>query len=234
MILDPASPRDEILRTCRLLIEPGDIHELRIPKSGRRGTISGYFNDSEKLADAALSVDGDVPAIYVTLNPCIPALLARAANRLRDRAESTTTDVDILRRRWLLLDFDPIRPSGVSSTDREHGRAIAVACAAWDHLKCAGFPDPVVADSGNGAHLLYSLKRANDSQTNDLIKKVLAGVAARCAAHDIAVDQSVFNAARITKLYGTKVCKGDSLPERPHRRSRILEIPDRLAVLEVR
>jgi hypothetical protein len=213
---------------------PGNVHEVRIPKTGRRGTIAGYFDDAESLADAVLAIDGTVPGVYLTLNPCKPALLARAANRLQERAQVTTSDADILRRRWLLIDFDPVRPAGISSTEREHGRAIASACGAWDDLRGAGLPDPVVGDSGNGAHLLYCLDLPNDSGATDLVKGILAGVAARCAPDDIAVDQSVFNAGRITKLYGTMACKGDNVPERPHRRSRLLEIPDYLLVLEVR
>jgi hypothetical protein len=212
----------------------GDVHEVRIPKAGRRGTIAGYFTDAERLADAVLAIDGTVPGVYVTLNPCKPELLARAANRLQDCAAVTTSDVDILQRRWLLIDFDPVRPAGISATHKEHGRAISVACGAWDDLRGAGFPDPVVGDSGNGAHLLYRVDLPNDSNATDLVKGILAGVAARCATDDIAVDQTVFNAGRIVKIYGTLACKGDSLPNRPHRRSRLLEIPDDLVVLEVR
>jgi hypothetical protein len=212
----------------------GDIHEVRIPKAGRGGTIAGYFDDPDRMADAVLGIDGTVPGVYVTMNPCNPALLARAANRLQGRVQVTTSDADIVRRRWLLIDFDPVRPAGISSTDREHLRAISVACGAWDDLRGAGFPDPVVGDSGNGAHLLYRVVLANDASATNLVKGILAGIAARCATEDIAVDQTVFNAGRITKAYGTMVCKGDNLPDRPHRRSRLLEIPDHLAVLEVR
>ena len=187
-----------------------------------------------ELADAVLAIDGTVPGIYLTLNPCNPALLARAANRLQDCAQVTTSDADILRRRWLLIDFDPVRPAGISSTNREHGRAVSAACGAWDDLRGAGFPDPVVADSGNGAHLLYRVDLPNDSSATELVRHILAGAAVRCATDDIIVDQTVFNAGRITKAYGTMVCKGDNLPDRPRRRSRLLEIPDDLAVLEVR
>ena len=234
MILSPTTPREEILRTCRLLMAAGAVHEVRSPKAGRRGTISGYFDDAERLADAVLPIDGTVSGVYLTLNPCDRALFARATNRLKEHARDTTSDSNILRRLWLLIDFDPVRPAGISSTDREHGRAIAAACGAWDDLRGAGWPDPVVADSGNGAHLLYQVDLPNDSGATELVKHILAGVAARCATDDVAVDQTVFNAGRITKLYGTMACKGDNLPDRPHRRSRLLEIPDHLAVLEGR
>jgi hypothetical protein len=211
---------------------PGDVHEVRIPKAGRLGTISGYFDNAEALADAVAPLDGTVPAVYITLNPCMPALLARAANRLQDRAQVTTADADILRRRWLLIDLDPVRPAGISSTDREHGRAISAACGAWDDLR-SWLGDPVVADSGNGCHLLYRLALPNDQAVTELVKRVLAGVAARCGTEDTAVDQTVYNPARIVKLWGTMACKGDSTPDRPHRRSRLLEIPEDMRVLKL-
>jgi hypothetical protein len=211
---------------------PGDVHEVRIPKAGRRGTISGYFDNPEALADAVGPLDGTVPAIYITLNPCKSALLARAANRLQDRAQVTTADGDILRRRWLLIDLDPVRPAGISSSAAEHARAITVACGVWDDLR-GWFGDPVVADSGNGAHLLYRLDLPNDQAATDLVKRILAGVAGRCGTDDIAVDGAVFNASRICKLYGTWTRKGDNTPDRPHRRSRLLEIPEDMRVLKL-
>jgi hypothetical protein len=223
----------EIKRAVNLIMKPGAIHELRVPKAGREKTIAGYFDDPMKLAECAAKLDatGKYSGIYITLNPCNPALLSRCCNRVEAYTETTTSDQDIVRRSWLLIDFDPKRPSGISSTDREHQRAITAACGAWDDLRGSGLGDPVVADSGNGAHLLYRLDCPNDPPTTDLIKRVLAGVAARCAPNDIDIDVSVFNASRITKIYGTMARKGDSTPDRPHRRSGILEIPEHLEVL---
>jgi hypothetical protein len=214
-------------------MRPGEVHEVRIPKAGRRGTISGYFDSFDALVDAVLPLDGTVPGIYITLNPCTRALLARAANRLQERAQSTTSDQDIVRRRWLLVDCDPVRPAGISSSDLEHCRAITVACGIWDDLRGAGFDDPVVADSGNGAHLLYPVDLPNDEASTERIKRALEGVAAHSGTADIAVDVTVYNAARIVKLWGTLACKGDSTRERPHRRSRLLEIPHSLLTSEV-
>src|SRR5260370_40769482 len=112
----------EIQRSAELLMGHGQVNEVRIPRAGRSGTISCYFDDPGKIADTIARFDGNVPGIYITLNPCNPALLARAANRMRERAEITTGDLDILRREWLLIDCDPKRPAGISSTDKEHGR----------------------------------------------------------------------------------------------------------------
>jgi hypothetical protein len=220
--------RCDIADGARLLMAPGGVHEVRIPKAGRFGTISGYFDDPEKLAAAVEEFDGCYPAIYISLNPCNPALLARANNRLKPYTEQTTSDNYILRRRWLGIDFDPVRPSGISSTDYEHGRAIAVACGTWDELRSAGWGDPILADSGNGAHLLYLLDAPNTPEVTELIRRLIAGVAKRCATDGVAIDLSVFNPSRIWKLYGTLSCKGDSTADRPHRRSRLLEVPEKI------
>ena len=40
---------------------------------------------------------------------------------------------------------------------------ISAACGAWDDLWGAGFPDPVLGETGNGTHLLYPVDLPNDS-----------------------------------------------------------------------
>ena len=220
-------------QAAEMIMAPGSVHELRIPKAGRDKTISGYFDDPSKLAQCAAECDasGKYAGIYITLNPCKPALLARCCNRVQPYAEVTTSDHDVLKRSWLLIDCDPKRPSGISSTEKEHGRSISTACGVWDDLRGVGFGDPVVADSGNGCHLLYRLDLPNSQRATEMIQRVLSGIAARCAPDDVDIDLTVYNAARICKLYGTMARKGDSTQERPHRRSRILEVPERLEIL---
>ena len=104
----------------------GGVVEVRALADG--ATHSGYFDDYERLACAveALDADPSVAGIYVTLNAVNPALLSRRANRIKmrlGRKDATTADADIIRRRWLPIDIDPIRPSGVSSTETEHDAA---------------------------------------------------------------------------------------------------------------
>ena len=45
-----------------------------------------------------------------------------------------TADKDILRRRKLLVDLDPVRPAGVSSSDEEHAAAIQRAYRIADDM----------------------------------------------------------------------------------------------------
>ena len=60
--------------------------------------------------------------------------------RLVERAKQTTSDHDILRRRFLPLDFDAVRPSGISSTEAEHEAALARAYEGFLWLIDLGFP----------------------------------------------------------------------------------------------
>jgi len=209
------------------ILVAGHVYELRAPKT-RQGTVSGYFDDPEKLYQAAQEFDGKIPGLYVTLNPVKPALLARAKNRLQVHAKTTTSDADILRRLWLLIDCDAVRPAEISSSDAEHHTALAQSetVAAW--LSSQGWPGPVRDDSGNGGHLLYRIDLPNDAESTKLVKACLEVLALRFNDAAVVIDTGVYNAARITKLYGTKVCKGDSTEDRPHRCSQLLTIPESL------
>src|SRR5262249_45678706 len=107
-----------IRRVLSLLCESGSVVELRCLNTQWK-TISGYFSDFEKLARDAAELSGNLPAVYITLNPVNTALLARANNRVQKYAKTTTGDGDIVKRCWLPVDFDPVRPTGISSTDAE-------------------------------------------------------------------------------------------------------------------
>ena len=227
----------EIVRAMTLLYPPGSVVELRAldaMTAGYRGaphTVSGYFNDFEKMAACVPSIQRAC-GIYFTLNAVNPALLARASNRLRDcsKKEPTTSDNDIQARRYLLIDADPDRPAGISSTDAEHDAALAKARAIETALAAMSWPRPILADSGNGAHLLYSIDLPADDA--ELVSRVLKGIAATFNKGDgIKIDESVFNPARICKLYGTISAKGDNTPDRPHRLSKILDVPDEMKIV---
>ena len=64
-----------------------------------------------------------------------------------------------------------------------------------------------------------------------LIQKCLEALAHRFSTDQVTVDVSNHNASRIWKLYGTVATKGDSTPDRPHRLSRLLHVPDPVQVV---
>lgn len=220
-----------ILQSLEVLLEPGQVAELRILNAGKDHTVSGYFSDPAALAEAAARWDGRAPGVYITLNPVNPALLARANNRVVTRAATTTADADIQRRRWLPLDFDPRRPAGISSSDIEKRAAYALAQTVRDWLRGLGWPEPVVGDSGNGYHLLYAIDLPNTPEATELVRQCLQVLDMVHSTDAVGIDTSTFNAARIWKLYGTLAAKGDNTPDRPHRRANILQVPDQVELV---
>lgn len=215
-----------------VLFDQGQVVELRIPKvDGKKTrTDSGYFDDFDMLAQSAAKYDGRADGVYITLNPCDTALLARAENRVKNWCDLATSDDYIDRRRWLPIDCDPKvngkkRPAGISSTDAEHAAAIARTHAIREWLTLQGWPDPIEADSGNGGALLYAIDLPNNNESTALVKDVLGVLASQFDDESADVDTSVHNAARIWKLYGTLAGKGDSTVTRPHRRAAILSVP---------
>ena len=219
-----------ILTTLDLLQEPDAITELRaLDVDGRDEVWFGYFDSDHRtqLAEAATRYDGRA-GLYITLNRIHSGLLARSPNRLTraTKKSKTTSDRDVLWRRWLPVDVDPIRPAGISSTDEERTCALQAARECWQYLKTRGWPEQIVADSGNGYHLLFKIDLPNDALSERLVKSTLEALAARFNNSRVEIDAKNFNAARIWKLYGTLSHKGASLADRPHRPSKLMHNPE--------
>ena len=232
--------REEAQNALDLLIQFGQVFEIRIlepKKTDQRWmpkVLTGYFDDKNKAIDVlqSLKLDG-AKGIYVTLNSIEPSLLARSCNKfIESQGGDSTADKNIIARRWLLIDCDPQRPAGISASDEEKELSHRCILAVEAFLEEQGWPEPVLADSGNGFHLLYRIDLSADS---DLVEKCLEALAYRFSDEQVKIDVSVHNPARILKLYGTLASKGDHCPgiNRPHRMSKILRKPDLLEIVSV-
>jgi hypothetical protein len=225
-----------------LFFAPGDALELRFLGVERPGrTHAGWIT-----ADQIPAVAGTVAALarisegtYFTPQRLDPAVLSRAKRGHfgtvhRDRESGKcrpepTTDADVLARRFLIVDVDPVRPAGVCATDVEKAAAGDVAASVQVAL-CVALPDPLVVDSGNGFHLYYRLPAElpggpADAAT-DPLARLLALLARRCDSPAAKVDMRVYNAARIVKVPGTWARKGPNTPARPHRQSAVIGVPN--------
>ena len=232
--------RNEAAAALKQIFRPGDVFEIRALDAqtatyNRPHTVSGYF-DYDHIDMAAGLIEKEIRfarGIYYTPNPVHPALLARAANRFRDmgQRDPSTADKDIPRRRWLLIDCDAVRPSGISSSDAEHQAAADKAAEIRDGLASMGFPAPVEIDSGNGAQLMYAVDLPGG--TDDTICKAILQNLQAVNSPAVDIDETVFNAARIWRLPGSVNRKGDPIPDRPHRRARIIAFPDELQTVRM-
>lgn len=230
-----AADPSAIVHALQVFLEPGQVVEIRalnVQDGYWTGTMSGYYDSDhlEKLAEDAAKIR-HASGIYWTLNPMNPALLARASNRLRKmgKRDASTSDPDIIRRRWFLIDLDARRPSGISASDQEKAAAFEVADQVAAHLQAQGWPEPVRADSGNGAHLYFRIDLP--AQDGGLVKRCLEALQTKFGTVAVDVDGSVFNPSRISKLLGTPVRKGDDTPDRPHRMARLLSVPESIQIV---
>lgn len=213
---------DGILTNLLTLHAPGDIVEIR--SIDPKPTVSGYFRADSPNIETELRRFPN-RTFYQTLNPVNPACYSRGQREmLLNYPKETTSDKDILGYSWILIDADPVRPSGVSSTDEEKEKARQVSRKIYAHLKSIGFCDPIAADSGNGYHLLYRIQAELSSK--DAIADFLKVLDLWFSNDSVLIDTAVYNPARITKLYGTIARKGANSQERPHRVSRILHVPN--------
>jgi hypothetical protein len=226
--MDTKERIQKVRRALSLLIEDGSIAELRVPKSDD-GPLTGLFDDLGMMAKAAAELSGEVPGIYFGLNPPMESFVDRVENRLRRSA--AVKDNDIERRHWLLVDFDPVRAANTPSTETEHEAALKLAKQCRRSLDSLGWPEPLFADSGNGAYLLFRIDLPNDDPSRELVKGCLELLALRFDNAKVRVDTGNFNASRIGRVPGTKNCKGTPSDERPHRFAKLLKVPEEIKVV---
>lgn len=221
----------EITGALRKVFLPGDVFEIRILDAltaniMRKHTVCGYF-DYDHIDAAADEIEKIrlCLGVYYTPNPCRKDLLGRAKNRLNDSFKQyATADADILCRRWLLIDCDAVRPSGISSSGAEHAAALAKAQEIRSNFAGADWADPLYIDSGNGAQLMYRIDLPRDD--GGLVEKLLKKLDEWCSTPEVKIDVTVHNPARIWRLPGTYNCKGDPVEDRPHRMAKIIEQPE--------
>jgi len=220
----------EVRKTFELMVD--DLTEVRI--IGNNITASGYFKDVDTLLKNLKQYENRQGLnFYFVMNSVNEGCYSRQQRDCfieinRNNKTPTTSDKDIVKRNWLLLDIDCERPSGVSSTDAELQKSKDKANKVYRYLKNEGFEQPIVAYSGSGTHLLYRISL--DPSETQLVKDSLLALDMMFSDEEVKIDTSVFNASRITKLYGTMAVKGRNTKERPHRLSKIVNYPNEIKV----
>ena len=225
-------------RSLELLHDAGTVFEIRV-LDGKK-TISGYFSDLDRAAEAAIACDARKPdgGVYVTINPCTSSLLARSDHTMTAFPKKTTSDLEIARRFWLPIDLDPERPSGIPASDAERQAATERSSEIEDKLRDRGWSYPLLADSGNGRYLLYRIDLLNDDEATELIKRFYAGLDTILDPQStgipvVKIDRTLFNASRILRVGGTGNVKGTGSHDRQNRRCEWFEPIEECPVMVV-
>lgn len=216
----------ELERAFSAFIAPGQVFEVRLLHHNKKRVDAGYFDNPSSAATAIAALQDQYAGIYYTPNPVAPDLAARSYNRISSWAALTTMDEHILSRKWLLIDIDPDRPSGISSTQQELEAAFKVATTIAGMLEFEyGWRRPFINISGNGAHALYPMDEPNTPEIRDAVHAFLKTLNGRFKADGCSVDITTYNASRIFRVPGTWARKGDNVPTRPHRKAYMVAQP---------
>ena len=128
------------------------VHEVRLFCPNRIAV--GYFTDWDAAIRAIENEPSQYKAAYFSLNPLKPLADLPLNPALLASSRDAAGDSDIERRMWLLVDCDPPRPKGTNSTQAEKDAAREQVERIREWLRSHGWPEPLIADSGNGWHLL--------------------------------------------------------------------------------
>jgi hypothetical protein len=226
---------DTIRRVFAEIIGDDRWTELRVldgQLAGQRRplTYSGYFRDGETAIRQLKRFDKWTSVCYVP-NKSDERCHSRTENEFSCGKNLATSDRDIIRRRFLLIDIDVERPSGISASPEEVEAAGAVGDSIQLQLVAEGMPSPIRCFSGNGHHLMFRI----DLPAGDggVVQRLLQQLSVRFGVAGVKIDQTTFNAARIWKLPGTLACKGGDTEERPHRMADITFIPQPIEVADL-
>lgn len=206
----------------------GKLCEIRC-LDGQR-TYSGYYRNIDNIIRDIESIsERSNMQIYFVLNTIKADCYDRQQQeRLVEKPKNTTTDNDIEGRNFILLDFDPERPSGVGSTEEQFKESHTVARKVYDFLIEQGLSSIIVCKSGNGSHLEIPIKLANTPENTKLVERFLKAIAMLFDTEKVHCDTKVGNASRICKLYGTYAKKGANTSEHPWRLAKFWKIPDEI------
>ena len=206
-----------------------ELVEIRVLDPNTRKTYSGYFTDIETLLSAIKPYDKC--ALYFTLNKIDDACYSREQHdKISTKVKATTSDNEILSRKWCLIDVDCEKPSDTNSTNEEKELAKVVVNNVYKFLRDEGFEKPIICDSANGYHLLYKQDMQSTPANTEVMKKFLQVLDMYFSNEKVKIDCSTYNASRICKLYGTYSRKGSNTKDRPQRMSYILQVPTEVKI----
>ena len=172
-------------------------------------TAAAYPNVADRqraFEDMALKLNKQGYNIYTCFNPVSPDFKGDECNGL------AVKDVDIVCRRYVLIDFDRAQTSQ-PATDDEIDEILKVAHELEKDAFYSKGHDPIAVGSGNGVHIYLPIDIPNDHHGKALCQNMLKVFAAKYDTATVKVDTGVFNASRITKVPGTIARKGIEVPD---------------------
>lgn len=159
---------------------------------------SGIFDSLDQLLAAGADCERQGLDTYTTINPThLPV-----TNDVRPY-RGGVGDNDVTEIRRILFDLDPVRETGQGATDFQVKEARLRADRLASLLSNRGWPDPMIAFSGNGWHLQYQVCMPRAPEVRLMLDWLYRGLGLRMDTAEVHFDRSVRNPSRICRMYGT-------------------------------
>ena len=186
------------------------------------GKTTRFYQDRDTFIKEVAYMNKESFTCYTGIQPRIEGLNASASNE----------GVKALHK--LYTDIDPKRPDKTNSTDAEKAGALLVARKIQTDFESRGYQRPIVADSGNGFWVLFTIPEIeiNDTNRAEVAAKLKAWgqrIIDKYSSVAVKID-NVYDLKRITKVFGTRIFNKPESEGRPQRVSGFLDdhepIPD--------
>src|SRR5262245_36844990 len=105
----------EINKALGLIVHPEQVFEVRSVCEHEFPSNLLFRGDDLAAAARRAFEQNEARNVYLTINPVDPALVLPRGEGVKDE--------NIVARRFLFIDCDPVRPKGVSATDAEKEQA---------------------------------------------------------------------------------------------------------------
>lgn len=172
--------------------QQGERFELTALRNGASLLAVICTTDTAAEAFANLyNAASDAKGFYVTLNPSrLPERVTPSPNRNKDE--------HIEKRTHLMVDIDGCK-NGTTPEERNALRAASIELAKRisAELTAAGWPEPVIVNSGNGAQMWYAIDEPTES---DIVRRCLEALGKRYNGNGLDIDTGVCNASRLGRL----------------------------------
>ena len=191
----------------------------------KKRIVSGVFNDKGAVLKSVFNLDSVVfpEGTFVSLNELDPKNRTNINERLYAN-DLMIDDKEIRRLSNIFVNVNPVRPVNLSSTDEEKENALRIANSIKNDMVISGWPEPLVADIGNGVGLVYKIDLLNAQEGLRLIETGFEVVCEGYSSDEVDVSV-VYSPCSQIPLLGTWVREGEDLPNRPHRLSSLISVP---------
>lgn len=193
---------DKILDTIKIITSRAHGFEISCFTRGDKSVIDTKYFKKEDIKNAVQWVmsNNGKREVYVNIN--------RIEEDYVQERHSRISDNDIDKRLWLLIDLDA--EGGKKTNPPQSNIDMAGAIAEQikeDMASLYLWPDPLIASTGNGFHMLYPITCRADNNTDSIIQRVTEQIAISYAVTGLVKIDKLYDRSRIVRLYGTRNIK---------------------------